>query len=65
MLVVIILFGKQSSSSKYVYILFQQYFEARNYSTAGAFKNSASQYYLTGGPRTAAGFVSLFLRSDH
>jgi len=40
MLVVIILFGKQSSSSKYVYILFQQYFEAGNYSMAGAFKNS-------------------------
>jgi hypothetical protein len=65
MLVIITSFRKQSASSEYVYILLQQYFEARNYNIAGAFKNSASQYYLTGGPRTAAGFVSLLLRSDH
>jgi hypothetical protein len=48
-----------------VYILLQLYFEDRNYSTAGVFKNSASLYYLNGGPQTAAGFLSLLLRSDH
>jgi hypothetical protein len=34
------------------------------YSTAGALINSAARCYLTGGPGTAAGFVSLLLRSD-
>jgi len=64
-MLVVILFGKHSSSSEYVYILFQLCFEARNYSAAGAFKNSASRYSLTGISLTAAGFVSLLLRSGY